>query len=119
MLGSYGPAKEPYTKNFDPEVSPSGMVVRTGSYHVRSRVVDDDGEVYAGMFLSFHRCGCSLQCRLGMVLQTRQGMVIGHAEAFTFYFEQLFPAMYFSHLFQVIHVSIVAVTKDSYISTLS
>ena len=27
------------------------MVVRTGSYHVRSRVVDDDGEVYAGSFL--------------------------------------------------------------------
>jgi len=48
MLGSYGPAKAPYTKNFEPETSPSGMVVRTGSYHVRSRVVDDDGEVYAG-----------------------------------------------------------------------
>ena len=51
MLGSYGPSKDPYTKNFDPEISPSGMVVRTGSYHVRSRVVDDDGEVYAGSFL--------------------------------------------------------------------
>jgi Rho GDP-dissociation inhibitor len=51
MLGSYGPAKDPYIKNFDPEISPSGMMVRTGSYHVRSRVVDDDGEVYAGLFL--------------------------------------------------------------------
>jgi Rho GDP-dissociation inhibitor len=52
MLGSYGPGKDPYTKNFEPEVSPSGMLARTGSYQVRSRVIDDDGEVYAGSFLS-------------------------------------------------------------------
>lgn len=51
MLGSYGPSPsgEPYTKNFDPEESPSGLLARSGSYNVRSRVVDDDGEVYAGM----------------------------------------------------------------------
>ena len=50
MLGSYGPHPngEPYTKNFEPEESPSGMLARSGSYNVKSRVVDDDGEVYAG-----------------------------------------------------------------------
>ncbi|EPQ59340.1 E set domain-containing protein [Gloeophyllum trabeum ATCC 11539] len=49
MLGSYGPHPkgEPYTKNFDTEESPSGMIARSGTYNVRSRVVDDDGEVYA------------------------------------------------------------------------
>ncbi|KAF5388138.1 hypothetical protein D9615_000264 [Tricholomella constricta] len=55
MLGSYGPSPtgEPYTKNFDPEESPSGMLARSGSYAVRSRVVDDDGEVYADWEWSF------------------------------------------------------------------
>lgn len=50
MLGSYGmhPKGEAYTKNFDPEESPSGMLARSGTYHVRSRVLDDDGHVYAG-----------------------------------------------------------------------
>jgi Rho GDP-dissociation inhibitor len=50
MLGSYGPHPkgEAYVKNFDPEESPSGMVARSGTYAVRSRVIDDDGEVYAG-----------------------------------------------------------------------
>lgn len=54
MLGSYGPHPqgEPYTKNFDPEESPSGMLARSGTYHVRSRVVDDDGEVFAGTHTS-------------------------------------------------------------------
>ncbi|KAF9451617.1 E set domain-containing protein [Macrolepiota fuliginosa MF-IS2] len=49
MLGSYGPHPkgEAYLKNFDPEESPSGMLARSGSYTVLSRVVDDDGEVYA------------------------------------------------------------------------
>jgi len=49
MLGSYGPHPEgeAYTKNFDPEESPTGMVARTGSYTVRSRVMDDDGGIYA------------------------------------------------------------------------
>ncbi|KAJ3890571.1 rho guanine dissociation factor [Lentinula edodes] len=49
MLGSYGPSpnSEPYVKNFEPEESPSGMIARSGTYNVKSRVVDDDGEVYA------------------------------------------------------------------------
>lgn len=57
MLGSYGPSTtgEPYTKNFDPEESPSGMLARSGSYSVRSRVIDDDGEVYAGLAIYFLR----------------------------------------------------------------
>ena len=49
MLGSYGPRQEPYSKDFDPDESPSGLLARSGSYNVKSRVVDDDGEVYAGM----------------------------------------------------------------------
>jgi len=53
MLGSYGPSEQPYTKNFDPEESPSGMLARSGSYNVKSRVVDDDGEVYADWEWSF------------------------------------------------------------------
>ncbi len=50
MLGSYGPHPqgEAYVKDFEPEESPSGLVARTGTYNVRSRVIDDDGEVYAG-----------------------------------------------------------------------
>lgn len=50
MLGSYGPHPkgEAYTKNFDPEESPSGMLARMSSYNVQSRVIDDDGEIYAG-----------------------------------------------------------------------
>ena len=48
MLGSYGPQKDAYTKNFDSDEAPSGMLARSGSYNVKSRVVDDDGEVYAG-----------------------------------------------------------------------
>lgn len=51
MLGSYGPNSEPYTKNFDSEESPSGILARSGAFSVRSRVVDDDGEVFIGMHL--------------------------------------------------------------------
>ena len=80
MLGSYGPSPtgEPYTKNFDPEESPSGVVARSGTYHVRSRVVDDDGEVYAGMSAGSGRHARVLtrsMDRLGMVLQTCQRVV--------------------------------------------
>ena len=51
MLGSYGPAPngEPHIKRFPSEESPSGMIARSGSYNVRSRIVDDDGNVYKGM----------------------------------------------------------------------
>lgn len=50
MLGSYGPHPqgESYVKNFEAEESPSGVLARAPSYNVRSRVIDDDGEVYAG-----------------------------------------------------------------------
>ncbi|RPD80958.1 rho GDP-dissociation inhibitor, partial [Lentinus tigrinus ALCF2SS1-7] len=55
MLGSYGPHPngEAYIKNFDTEESPSGMLARSGTYNVRSRVVDDDREVYADWEWSF------------------------------------------------------------------
>jgi len=55
MLGSYAPDKEgkPYTKNFEEEKSPSGMLARSGSYNVRSRVVDDDGNIYADFEWTF------------------------------------------------------------------
>lgn len=63
MLGSYGPhpSGEPYIKNFDPEESPSGLLARSGSYVVRSRVLDDDGHVYAGELLSLTICGTTTQ----------------------------------------------------------
>ena len=53
MLGSYGPSPDgkPYTKNFDPEESPSGIIART-IYSVESRVIDDDNEIYDGLFFS-------------------------------------------------------------------
>jgi len=55
MLGSYGPHPngEAYTKNFEPEESPSGMLARSGTYVVKSKVIDDDGEVYADWEWSF------------------------------------------------------------------
>ncbi|KAF9222088.1 E set domain-containing protein [Gyrodon lividus] len=55
MLGSYGPHPngEPYAKNFEPEESPSGTVARMGSFSVRSRVLDDDDNVYADWEWSF------------------------------------------------------------------
>lgn len=77
MLGSYGPRTEPYTKNFDPDESPSGFLARSGSYNVRSRVIDDDGEVYAGTCspTSCFQCPkpehCATAIRLELVLQAR------------------------------------------------
>ncbi|KAK2466371.1 hypothetical protein APHAL10511_002013 [Amanita phalloides] len=53
MLGSYSPQQDPYTKDFESEEAPSGVLARSGSYHVRSRVVDDDGAVYADWEWSF------------------------------------------------------------------
>ncbi|KAJ3575151.1 hypothetical protein NP233_g1287 [Leucocoprinus birnbaumii] len=49
MIGSYGPHAEgkPYEKVFESEESPSGLAARTVGYSVQSRVVDDDGEIYA------------------------------------------------------------------------
>ena len=49
MLGSYPPhPEEVRIKDFEPEESPSGLLARSGSYHVRSRVVDDDNNTVAG-----------------------------------------------------------------------
>jgi len=55
MLGSYGPAKDgkPHVCNFPTEESPSGMIARSGTYLVRSRVVDDDNEVFADFEWTF------------------------------------------------------------------
>lgn len=58
MLGSYGPSTgKPHSKDFDPEESPSGMLARSGTYNVRSRVIDDDKEVYAGGY-NFYSFSC-------------------------------------------------------------
>ncbi|ORY84103.1 E set domain-containing protein [Leucosporidium creatinivorum] len=46
MIGSFGPSAEPIVKRFVSEEAPSGMIARSGSYNVRSRVIDDDKTVY-------------------------------------------------------------------------
>ncbi|CAD6586315.1 MAG: hypothetical protein TREMPRED_004387 [Tremellales sp. Tagirdzhanova-0007] len=46
MLGSYGPREAAYTKIFASEESPSGMLARSGSYVVKSRIIDDDQHVW-------------------------------------------------------------------------
>ena len=45
MIGSYAPNAEAYEKKFIPEQAPTGMIAR-GTYNVRSRFVDDDGNVH-------------------------------------------------------------------------
>jgi Rho GDP-dissociation inhibitor len=45
MVGSYGPSNESYTKKFPLEEAPSGLIAR-GQYKVKSRFIDDDGNVY-------------------------------------------------------------------------
>lgn len=64
MLGSYAPHPkgEAYTTNFPEEESPSGMLARSGTYNVKSRVVDDDGEVYASKLPTITLVGESLVC---------------------------------------------------------
>ncbi|GAA6060997.1 hypothetical protein JCM10212_000683 [Sporobolomyces blumeae] len=46
MLGSYGPSADPISKRFVTEEAPSGMIARSGSYSVRSRLIDDDKQIY-------------------------------------------------------------------------
>ncbi|GAA5871459.1 hypothetical protein JCM8547_001348 [Rhodosporidiobolus lusitaniae] len=46
MIGSYGPQADPVSKRFVTEEAPSGMLARSGTYSVRSRVIDDDKHVY-------------------------------------------------------------------------
>lgn len=112
MLGSYGPHPqgEAYTKNFDPEESPSGMLARSGTYNVRSRVVDDDGEVYAG-----EKCPdqcivifCSLivyQTGTGPLSWARSGEACSSSAGFTWRLSLIFPLLrkysFLSHLLDV------------------
>jgi hypothetical protein len=55
MIGSYipNPTGEPYTMDFKPVESPSGVLARSMQHSVRSRVVDDDGNVFAGALCTF------------------------------------------------------------------
>ncbi|KAF8299930.1 E set domain-containing protein [Clavulina sp. PMI_390] len=55
MIGSYGPNPDgkPNVRSFHTEDSPSGMIARTGTYNVRSKFIDDDGQVYADFGWSF------------------------------------------------------------------
>ncbi|WFD39932.1 rho GDP dissociation inhibitor [Malassezia japonica] len=53
MIGSYPPRGEPYVKRFAPSEAPSGMLARSGTNSVRSRIIDDDGVVYADFSWSF------------------------------------------------------------------
>lgn len=53
MIGSYGPRAEPYTKRFITEEAPSGMLARSGANIVRSRIIDDDGNVYTDFTWAF------------------------------------------------------------------
>ncbi|BGP25068.1 rho GDP-dissociation inhibitor [Rhodotorula toruloides] len=53
MIGSYGPSPSPIIKRFVTEEAPSGMLARSGSYTVRSRVIDDDKNVYVDFEWAF------------------------------------------------------------------
>lgn len=47
MIGSYGPSNDLHVKRFVSEESPSGRLARSGTYVATSRVIDDDGKVWA------------------------------------------------------------------------
>lgn len=51
MIGSFGPKPEPQSATFITEESPSGLIARSGTYNVSSRIYDDDGKTHAGVFL--------------------------------------------------------------------
>ncbi|KAF8324455.1 immunoglobulin E-set [Cantharellus anzutake] len=55
MIGSYGPhpGGENYKTTFYTEESPSGLIVRQGTYHVKSRFTDDDNQVHADFEWAF------------------------------------------------------------------
>ncbi|CUA73819.1 Rho GDP-dissociation inhibitor [Rhizoctonia solani] len=53
MIGSYGPQADLRTVTFATEESPSGVIARSGTYHVKSRITDDDGHVHAEFEWSF------------------------------------------------------------------
>ncbi|KAI9270417.1 immunoglobulin E-set [Phascolomyces articulosus] len=52
MIGSYGPAAEPYEKKFQLEEAPSGMLAR-GHYEAKSKFVDDDNVTHVEWAWSF------------------------------------------------------------------
>ncbi|KAG0228722.1 hypothetical protein BGW42_002014 [Actinomortierella wolfii] len=52
MIGSYAAQAEPYTKKFQLDEAPSGLLSR-GSYDVKSKFVDDDGTVHREWSWSF------------------------------------------------------------------
>ncbi|GAA5887963.1 hypothetical protein JCM6882_000817 [Rhodosporidiobolus microsporus] len=53
MIGSYGPSADPVVKRFVTEEAPSGMIARSGTYTVRSRILDDDKNVYVDFEWAF------------------------------------------------------------------
>ncbi|KAI8140636.1 immunoglobulin E-set [Fennellomyces sp. T-0311] len=52
MIGSYGPAPEPYEKKFQLEEAPSGLLAR-GHYEAKSKFVDDDNVTHIEWAWSF------------------------------------------------------------------
>ncbi|WFD28264.1 rho GDP dissociation inhibitor [Malassezia nana] len=53
MIGSFPPRAEPYVKRFAPSIAPSGFLARSGTNSVRTRIVDDDGSVFADFSWAF------------------------------------------------------------------
>lgn len=47
MIGSYAPHPNPIEKRFGSSQSPGGVLARSGAYAVKSRVVDDEGNIWA------------------------------------------------------------------------
>ncbi|KAF8707997.1 Glycosyl hydrolase family 47, partial [Rhizoctonia solani] len=47
MIGSFGPKEGEHSVDFATEESPSGMLARSGTYDVVSRITDDDGHPHA------------------------------------------------------------------------
>lgn len=46
MVGSYGPSSDVISKKFHESEAPSGMIARSGTYNVKSRLTDDDKNVW-------------------------------------------------------------------------
>lgn len=53
MIGSFGPSDSINTKKVTEAEAPDGMLARSGTYNVRSRVVDDDNQVHIDFSWSF------------------------------------------------------------------
>lgn len=83
MLGSYGYQADVRTASVVQDEFPSGMLAR-GTYNVKSRVTDIDGEVWAGTFLFPSKWVPRMliaaifgmnAVRMGVVVQDREGLV--------------------------------------------